>query len=128
MIQSGLGLPQEDRLKARVAEKQLPPQRAASEEKAITDLIVYRGSIIRYDTVVSPMFNTSCHGIPSLEKYVPVCRLTSRVPEASVMRIDQELRIVWYMNSKPDGIPIVVSAERINPLSINLARVVIKVL
>ena len=74
------------------------------------------------------MFNNSCHGIPSLEKYVPVCGLTSRVPEASVMRIDQELRIVWYMNSKPDGIPIVVSAERINPLSINPARVVIKVL
>ena len=33
-----------------------------------------------------------------------------------------------WIDSKPDGIPIVIGSDRINPLSINLARVVIKVL
>ena len=44
------------------------------------------------------------------------------------MRIDQALGFIGYMNSEPDGIPIVIGAKRINPLAINLARVVIEVL
>lgn len=47
----------------------------------------YLGSIMRYETAVSPTLTTSCHGMPLLKKEDPVVRVTSRVPLASVMRM-----------------------------------------
>ena len=45
------------------------------------------GSTIRYTTVVSPTLTTSCQATPGLVKLLPVARLTSRVPFASVIRM-----------------------------------------